>query len=302
MKVYKLLLIIVLSIILGSCNILNPNDEIETISPIYTTSSTILHTKTAVPTYTSIAKIEPTKEIFPSLTPLPTVINKSETLDQLLNNFDDCKFPCFWGIVPGESDYEKTHQFLNSLAIENDIRFLDEDNFVVFYDFFDESLKEEFAIGVHYDENLVVGLIKALFRSTDPLSVNHYSVNKILENQGSPSNIYMNFNNSPGNKMSSTIVLFYENTYLMYSSYTTQIDVNGIAPFCYNSNPVIFIDLTKKIETINDVTSQWNEYFQIEEISEFTSETFSVYQDPEFENSNCINLDTNIINEARENK
>jgi hypothetical protein len=79
-----------------------------TSTPRPTATSTPTRTVTALPTTPS------------PLTPLPTLPpDQAEALVQeLLENNAGCQLPCWWGFVPGQTEWQKARQFLDQVAVE----------------------------------------------------------------------------------------------------------------------------------------------------------------------------------------
>jgi len=71
----------------------------------------LTHTSTLVPTTT------PTASPVPSLTPLSTLEPDAAQLEiaRLMETNDNCQGACFWGIIPGVTDFEHAVRFLNTL-------------------------------------------------------------------------------------------------------------------------------------------------------------------------------------------
>jgi hypothetical protein len=104
---------IILLIFLAACAPANSASITETLPPSPSVSPTV--TATHLPTETTTPTAAPT--ITPS--PLPTLGSEeaiSFTLNLLEDN-NDCEFPCWWGIVPGESSWEETERFLRPFVL-----------------------------------------------------------------------------------------------------------------------------------------------------------------------------------------
>jgi hypothetical protein len=83
-----------------------------TIAPIISTSSPLPLTNTPHPTFTFIPS--------PTWTPAPTLSpqeSQALAMDLLMNN-GGCKLPCWWGMVPGETDWNTARHFLETFVVE----------------------------------------------------------------------------------------------------------------------------------------------------------------------------------------
>lgn len=81
-------------------------------TPSFIRTQKFTHTQKATQT------LQPTETLPPTLAPLPTLDAEEAILftERLLLNNADCEFPCWWGIVPGESEWAETEKFLESFV------------------------------------------------------------------------------------------------------------------------------------------------------------------------------------------
>ena len=130
MKKYLMLLIMVLTIILMmgcEANIENP-----TSTPEYFITPTFLASETFTPQANTST---PTLEIRPTSTALPTLSpdNARQEVLRLLQEDSECKFPCFWGLVPGETSISDTMNILNVFTTLGDLSDFSDNNMARLY-------------------------------------------------------------------------------------------------------------------------------------------------------------------------
>jgi hypothetical protein len=117
-KYFMLLIIVVLTIIL----IMGCEAKIEnsTSTPEYFITPTFLASETFTPQENTST---PTLEIRPTPTALPTLSPKNARQEvlRLLQDDTECKFPCFWGFVPGATSISDTMNILNVFTTLGDL-------------------------------------------------------------------------------------------------------------------------------------------------------------------------------------
>lgn len=140
-KVYLQISVIVLTlgftIIMSGCSMSTTPDSVVTVTasptfeipttqpPTSTHEPTLTNTPTSSPTLTKTATASRTPTVTASptntatWTPVPT-LHPDEALEEVLKLYADnggCELPCWWGITPGETTWEATHQLLAPLGI-----------------------------------------------------------------------------------------------------------------------------------------------------------------------------------------
>lgn len=131
---YMFLLISVYLLILFSCNF-SDRVSTSTVAPILESTSTRVSVKTStgtnpiaktasyttnpVPTVAGTPTRSPTPKILqPSWTPLPTlpIDDAIYYIDNLLENNDSYRLPCWWGIMPGKTPWHEASHFLSQFT------------------------------------------------------------------------------------------------------------------------------------------------------------------------------------------
>ena len=129
---------LILILVMGGCSQITPslNQQSTSISSnlVFTPTSsdkgqtqtkTITATKTSPapkPTVFATEKVLPTftPTSVSTLTPLPTLSQRDahDLIQALLQNNGGCRLPCWWGITPGQTDWNTARQFLDTFVID----------------------------------------------------------------------------------------------------------------------------------------------------------------------------------------
>lgn len=191
---FRFALYVTSTLLLFGCAI---NDSV-TSSPATSSPGYAMETSTSLPLPHPSLTNTPTQPVTPS--PEPRAFpDQGELSDKdfvlhLLQTNGGCELPCWWGIVPGETKWEDAEQFLSrfTLRIEKDWEETKKGadgqpfqikNFVVYMDIdqpdpglFSIRIKDEFVTGIYVSR---------------PLTKPHFSLQKLLNNQGVPSKIFI---------------------------------------------------------------------------------------------------------------
>ena len=91
--------------IFSGCGVSSNNNLINT-TPTMSTEVTLTFASHGMPTST--------KTILPTLEPTQAIL----LVEDLLVNNAGCKLPCWWGIIPGTTEWNEAKQFLQTFAID----------------------------------------------------------------------------------------------------------------------------------------------------------------------------------------
>jgi hypothetical protein len=116
------------------------------------------------------------------LTPLPTIppVSAEAYALELMKTNNGCKLPCWWGIVPGETMWASTRQFLESFVLK--IISWDSDQYTMEYKLPESDAVESMNISVDK------GLVQKIY-ITSGGTVASYQLDQLLSTYGTPSNI-----------------------------------------------------------------------------------------------------------------
>jgi len=164
---------------------------------------------------------------------------------ELLSNNGGCRYPCWWGITPGETTWSEANHFLASfvevtpwgddpMSIDNYIRFPIETGrgvggFVV-------------ATNGDYIPLIFVGKETTAYNSLMP---------QILTSYGAPDTIYLStFQSSPEGGIPLTIVLYYSREhFLAIFELTAQADKDEITGCLQDESPGLFLWSADEVTT-----------------------------------------------------
>ncbi|MCG2786850.1 MAG: hypothetical protein L6461_17300 [Anaerolineae bacterium] len=191
---FQITFCVALTLLLFGCAINDPVTSLPaTIPPEHGTE-----TSTSLPSPHPSLTNTPTQAVTPSPEPKPFPtqgeLSDKDFVLHLLQTNGGCELPCWWGIVPGETRWEDAELFLSrfTLRIEDDWEETKKGadgqshqikNFVVYMDIdqpdpglFGIRIKDEFVTGIYVSR---------------PLTKPHFSLRKLLNNQGVPSKIFI---------------------------------------------------------------------------------------------------------------
>jgi len=109
--------------------------KIQTTQPSKTPTGVAILTSTASITPTATFTWTPSATSLPSLTPLPTYSEHDSVIQiwRLLHTNGDCRLPCFWGIVPGQTTVYEFVQFVNQYPYNADLLEKNEGYYTFYY-------------------------------------------------------------------------------------------------------------------------------------------------------------------------
>lgn len=211
---------LILLIFLAACAPANSASITEPLAPSPSVPPTA--TATHLPTETATPTTAPT--ITPS--PLPT-LGSEEAISftqKLLEDNNGCEFPCWWGIVPGESTWEEAERFLSPFVLS--IRKTDQTETERTYlilthvsEKIDSDGTFDFVIYLNDDKNATIVkqiLIPEGYQSEIPA---------VLVNYGEPDQIWF-WTNGPSIYNEGFLILFYQVRGMMFT-YSGDVTLRG---------------------------------------------------------------------------
>ncbi len=269
-------------------------------TPIITPNETTMPTVTGVPTATdsilTATSTTNTPLTTPSPSPVPTLSlrEKEVAILELYQTNANCEYPCWWGIVPGETDWQTAKHFLSTIATmittgtqsESDPVFVVEVDIPV-PEYIDETgnLRHQFVVR----DGIIVKI-----RLDGPWGTTKINtVSEILNNYGLPTEIWLNtwgytFGN---NYYPFSVALFYPELGILvrYSDEHAKL-VDGYVTGCpqNNSGTLWLWAPERELTFIESLGKQRGQHHKpLEEVSEMDIETFyQTYLDPDTET--CI--------------
>jgi hypothetical protein len=164
----------------------------------------------------------------PTWTPLPTLPPEEaqELISELMETNNECRLPCWWGIIPGETTWAEARQFFDTFAKEIHVSQRRDHGILIVYDV--EGSTREGGIGLWLDkENVIIKI------ETGPITLqDHFRIDRLLHNYGPPSEVYIRATPSfPSRDLPFTLVLYYsqEQFLLNYQLWARKVDNNLLA-------------------------------------------------------------------------
>jgi hypothetical protein len=160
-------------------------------SPYVSSDKMITPTKTALP-ISSQELLE---------TPLPTlsVAESTKFVEELLLNNGGCKLPCFWGIVPGITEWNNAKAFLKTFAEIREGRYYS-------IKVQDPEYPRVNLIEFKVQEDIIVEVVAG------PPITRNFTVDKILIEYGVPEEVYLlTYRNAPAFPIPAFLILNYQN-------------------------------------------------------------------------------------------
>lgn len=276
--VFKVSLIILSFHILISCTTFEP----EVITSENPTTEGILTTQVATPT--KIAPVENSKvEVTMSPEIIPTVIDEVSTVLQiptphgdsrpeqvlwLLETNNGCLLPCWWGIIPGQTDWITAEQLLR--RFDNTLHGNSSTSNQIGYtitvplprNVFSES---ETDIGILTENGIVKWInTRVSIGDTPEEYLEVYKISSFLETYGPPSQIWISTFSSPRefDDLPFRILLYYPDLGIMAMFSDNAVLEDGYVIGCPQTDPVKAMSLwsPKEPRTVEEILNSYSVY------------------------------------------
>jgi hypothetical protein len=228
-----------------SCNSQTLTDSSETSPPLDTE---IKPTKTLTPTNTLIPTATQTPTLAATWTPLPTLSEEDriDIIRILIETNGWCRFPCWWGITPGETTWQEAKQFLGTFSnkiyedeeyqqeIQDEITYLigfHEINFQV-----PNEDRETYILFTEKDGVVVEIGVPQLYQESE-----FYPTYRILQEYGKPDEVFLHTHPSYGFDWMIALNLVYQEksfaaTYWIFNA----VNQDGIIKGCFGKDGATF--------------------------------------------------------------
>ena len=132
-----------------------------------------------------------------STTPIPTLQNdqKMEQVEDLLVNNKNCKLPCWWGIIPGQTEWQASEKFLGTIA--RDMNSFESQGNVFHIAIFSVPENIAFSKELWHRYNEQNGIVESI--EIDPGRSIVYSLPNVLMNYGQPDEVWISWINTKPN-------------------------------------------------------------------------------------------------------
>jgi hypothetical protein len=287
---------IIFAILLGGCsstqtennnhfvNSQNQNDSVD--------ESSLEPTSTRRPPSTPIPTLEPTATVIP--VPTLELDDQYEAIGYWFATNDSCEFPCWWGIVPGQTKWQAAEDFLRPLVVDiehqEDLWYLD-----------DGAVEHKIALEV--PENLdvdgisTITMVEDWWGTVSSISVNTnfaelgLGIKEFLEEFGMPSEVFVYSSGSDSSFLGGgsifTIGLFYQEAGILIAYFGISeeaVGADGIIQICSSElidefawlelwDPALDVDFVK-IATPGLSAGGDLDFYALEEISDLAISDF----------------------------
>ncbi len=197
------------------------------------TETSIVDTASPSPYVSNDKTITPTKTVVPTSdqelleTPLPT-LSAPESVKfykGLLLNNGGCKLPCFWGIVPGTTEWNTAKAFLETFAEVREGKY---------YSARIQDPEYPWSIVIQFEvqEGIIVEVI------VGPTVTSNFTIDKLLIDYGKPEEVYLlTYRNAPAFPLPAYLVLDYRHQGILAKYEFTSEKIND-NEFLVCSQPV----------------------------------------------------------------
>jgi hypothetical protein len=335
MKLYKYLyafnlLVIAFLIVVVGCTVSNTSTDIvsrEAISYVGTIPATrvltdqtpfpttVSQTPTPIPNDTSTASMMPlptsTPTIQPTVTesPTPTATLTDTELRQfaldLLEDNNSCQLPCWWGITPGETNWDTAYKLIRIFDRVPNRVIVDSENVIYMpviplpSDIFEyDEVAHSYSV-----QNGIVERIEMPVWRGDPLDgyLTQYTLPVFLTTYGSPVEVWLStyFAAGEGGILPFSVVLFYPEQGIV-ALYSSNGEKQGdFVQGCPQEDPVSYLvltspDINQTFKQAVGVSSAFNmDYLSLEEATGMDVATFyETFKNPD--NTTCLETPANL--------
>lgn len=329
MKLYKFLFVVILFvviflIVLSGCTASDTSAVIAsreavssaatipaTRAPLEQTSPPTMVTQTAVlvPGHTPTASMTPMPTAIPTIeatvtetpTPTPTLTNTElrQLALELLENNNGCQLPCWWGITPGQTDWETAYKLIGIFDLVPNRVVINSDH-VVYRPII------PFPIGVfEYNEaahsysvrNGIVESIEMPVSRGDVFDgyLTQYTLPRLLDTYGTPAEVWVSTYRAAfeNDDLPFFTVLFYPEQGIIASYSSNGVRQGDFVQGCPQENPVSYLvlmppDTNQTFEQAVGESSAFNmDYLSLEEATGMDVATFyETFKNPD--NTTCL--------------
>ena len=262
----------------------NLSETVESqLSPILTSKAQTTDTPRPTPTKTATE------------TYLPTLSTKEAQIEllTLLSNNGNCRLPCLWGIIPGETTIRKAINRLEPFSGISSLTVFDDTHGTIRPQYKESDLTIDLFI-VYFSKNTIITTISLRSQAIDKGSVvfnsikygeilAYYSLSHILDEYGRPSSVLINTQGGPypwGDLGSFNVLLFYPDQGIVIN-YQTIMRIVGTNVLGCLDNAQIDVDLYPSgngDSFMSLISPNWNDrlplYRPLEEVSFISIDQF----------------------------
>lgn len=259
-----------------------------------TTPTALAAVSTATPTPTATIEATPlptataTQTAVVTLTPLPTLppdeaVNKVIALLQDNQN-PDCLLPCWWGVVPGQTQWDDVSPYLESFALKIDF-FPEQSVFVAMFPVTESiNYRGKLNIGYGLDTSEIVSDI-----SIASINIEGYDPQTMMTLYGIPDEVWLKTfpDGLPGDVLPFQLIIVYQEEGISFYYYVDASRVGEMVTVCFEpgiveterpdlfpAGPRIYIWEPGQVKTIDEIANVADEiYYPLEERADLTPQT-----------------------------
>jgi hypothetical protein len=264
-------------------------------------SATLSLTPTPTPTntLTPTPTIHPTATETPFAIPTPPGTNTHEQVLWLFETNNGCQLPCWWGITPGETEWQTAQEMLN--IFDSNIYEASTPSGLKYYGVRIPLPPEVFSadhmeLGILVDDGIAERIFTdASFGNTPPGYLTSYTLSTFLTAYGQPSEVKLFTYSSPFEEgdLPFAVALFYAEQGIVALFSDNGERQGDWVQGCPQEDPVSFLglwapDLGLTFEQVTKGTSALErEYLPLEEVTEMSVATFyEIFKNPD--NTTCL--------------
>lgn len=209
----------------------------------------------------------------------------SSVVEELIQSEDDCPLPCWWGLRPGETTTSEVLDFVRTTFRQEPYSGIQDDGKVWYQAFL--PLEAGFLeVIFRTDNNILVITELGLNHSAGWLDANPFLLPQLLENLGTPSDVYMRINASAS--ISYSLAVIYNDIGVMakYGFIPNHITIDDPIPVCAQDHAEDYIKIWLQSPEDNELVidnlqpspgdrSFYGPYLSIEDMAGIDVETFT---------------------------
>lgn len=275
-----------------------PPQNLSTSEAITPTASPSL---TATPVPSATLTMEPTATqtpVLPTWTPLPTLApdQADQMVQNLLRHNAGCRFPCWWGIIPGITTWPEASHFLSSFTEVTSNPQLGENGappeyvtYHIRYPFENKYGYGGFGVDVTKDQIKIIAAGRDFAVFNRPLS-------HILSDYGPPNQIFLQtYENVPGYDFPLILILYYpDQNFLAKYELIAHAENDELVNCPSNENPSLFFwseDEAVTVQRVQDWTIGRDPFIPmkpLDQVTDLTVSTFTEIFSANEAGENCI--------------
>lgn len=227
------------------------------------------------------------EEVVVHTLPTLSVVDSAEIVNDLLLYNGGCKLPCFWGVVPGTTEWNTAKAFLQTFA---EIREGKHYSIKVRESEYHHTSLIEFNV----EKNVIIEITVGL-----PFTRN-FTIEKVLTDYGKPDEVYLlTYRNSPTNPIPSFLILSYQHQGILaqYEFESQKVNDNDFLICSQPIGPSLWLRSPQKMLSdleINQSVFGEEPSLILQKIDEVSDITIEKFYNEFKENSACFYTPINI--------